>query len=117
MGKGMRVNRQHRLAIAFGIIKSIQKMNPTGTRRSHADAETPSVLGIAAGGEGRCLLVAHLNKSDFLLVRPQRLEETIYTVTRESKNGINVPLNEPFDYKVGHCFCHNYSPALAAHPG
>jgi hypothetical protein len=115
--KGVSGNSQNRMAVAFGIIESIQKMNPTGTRRSHADAETPSVLCITAGGEGRCLFVPNLNKSDFLLVRPQRLEETIYTVTRKSKNGINVPLNEPFDYKVGYCFCHNYSPALAAHPG
>src|SRR5690349_17889360 len=99
-------NCQHRLAVAFGIIESIQKMNPTGTRRSHADAETPSVLGIAAGGERRGLFVPHLNKFDFLLARPQRLEKTIYTVTREAENGIDAPADQPLEHEVGYCFCH-----------
>src|SRR5215831_12589980 len=86
-------------------------MNPTRSRGRQTHPQTARVFGIATGGEGGGLFVAHLNKLERVLMRPQRLEQAINAIVRQAKNGLHPPINEPFDHQIGNRLCHDTLPS------
>src|ERR1700734_3225582 len=83
--KGMARNSQDRLQVAFGVIKTIQQMNASGTGGCKANSQTASELGVAASGEGGRFFVPHLDKSQFVLVRAQSFKNAVNTISREAE--------------------------------
>jgi hypothetical protein len=79
---------------------------PPGPRGRQADAEPSGVLGVAAGGEGRRLLVPHLHELQLVLVRMQGFEDAVDAVSGKAKDGVHAPLLQPLDQQLGYVHCH-----------
>src|SRR4051812_41196671 len=82
--------------IELGIVKAIQQMNAAGPRRSQTDTQLASELRICAGHECGGFLVPHLNKTNFSLIDPQRLHDSVDTIARQSENKLHSPIDKPF---------------------
>jgi hypothetical protein len=67
-------------------------MNPTGTGRSQADTQFPSVLGIAAGHKRRRFFVPYLDETDLFLAPAQRFHNPIDAVAGKTKNYFHAPI-------------------------
>ena len=65
--EGVPGDRQHRLAVALGVVQAVEQVDAAGAGGRQADAEPAGVLGVAAGGEGGRLLVPHLDELDLVL--------------------------------------------------
>ncbi len=98
---------EYRLAIALRVVQAVEEMDAARSRGREADAEASGVLGVAAGGEGSCLLVADLNEGDFLPTFSQRLEDAVDAVAGQAEDGVHAPSNEAVDQQFGdglrHC--------------
>src|SRR5665213_12381 len=99
-------NGEHRLAIALGIVESVEQMDAARPGRRETYTQSARVLGIAACSERSRLLVSHLNERDLLLPGAQRLEDAVDPVTGKSENRVNAPCDEPFDEEIGDRVCH-----------
>ena len=91
---------QHWLVIEFGIIESVQEVDAAGARSRQAYPQPSCELGVTAGHKGGCLFVAHLNKSDLLLVGSKRLHDAVDAVPRESENDFNTPIDQGFNQHI-----------------
>lgn len=80
---------KHRLQVALCIIKSVEQMHTTWARGGAAHPKTPCVLCIAHGGEGRGLFMPHLDELQLVLMRSQRLEEPVHSISGKAKHRIN----------------------------
>ena len=60
-------NRQHRLMIQLGVVKSVEKMNSTRTRGSQTHSEPARELGVSTCHECGGFLVAYLDEADLVL--------------------------------------------------
>ena len=65
--EGVAGDRQHRLAVALGVVEAVEQVDAAGAGGGHAHAQAAGELGIAAGGKGRRLLVTHLDESHLVL--------------------------------------------------
>ena len=83
--EGVAGDRQHRLAVALGVVQAVQQVDAARARGRQADAEAAGVLGVAARGERRRLLVPHLDEADLVLVRAQRLEDAVDAVAGKAE--------------------------------
>ena len=91
---------QHRHVVELGIVESVQEMDAARTRGSQAYPQPSRELGVTAGHKGGCLFMAHLNKSNFLLVGSKRLHDPVDAVPRESKNDFNAPIDQGFNQHI-----------------
>ena len=64
---------------------------PPGPGGGEAHAEPAGVLGVAAGHEGRGLLVPHLDEADLVLARAQRLHDAVDAVARACPKTMSTP--------------------------
>src|SRR5438270_10145117 len=71
-------------------------MNAARPRCGKAYAQLPRELCVTTSHKGGSLLMAHLNKSDFLLVRAQGLHNSVDTVSRKAKYHFYAPVNQSF---------------------
>ena len=53
--------------------------------------------------------MAHLDKPDLVLMRPQRLKEPINAIAGQSKHCIDTPADKALDDQVSNCFGHVFS--------
>ena len=61
-------DREHRLAVQFGVIQAVQQMNAAGAGSCKADTQLAGVFRIGAGHERGGFFVPHLDESDFVLL-------------------------------------------------
>ena len=94
-------DRQHRLAVELGVVESVQQMNAARTRGRQANAELAGELRISAGHEGGGFFVAHLNEADLVLVRAQRLHDSVDAIAGKPENDFHAPVDQPFDKYIG----------------
>ena len=65
-------DRDDRLVVELGVVEAVQQMDRARAGRGHADADLAGELGMAAGHEGRHLLVADLDQLGVVLRRGRR---------------------------------------------
>jgi len=87
-------DREHRLAVHFGVIEAVEQMDAARAGGGQADAELAGVLGVAARHERGGLLMAHLDEADQLLALPQRLDDAVDAVSRDTEDGIHSPVDQ-----------------------
>jgi hypothetical protein len=93
-------NGEHRLPIELGVVEAVEKVNATRPRRRETDAELTGPFGIGTGIEGGGLFVPNLDEADPILPGPQRFDDTVDSVSRDSKDGVDPPLQESLDEYV-----------------
>ena len=76
-------------------------MDAAGTRGREAHAQFPGPFGIAAGHEGRALLVPHLHETDLVLTRPERLHDPVDPVARQAEDDLDLPIQQCFNERIG----------------
>ena len=99
--EGVAGDRQHRLAVALGVVEAVEQVDAARPGRGQADAQPAGVLGVAAGGERGGLLVPHLDEADLVLVRAQRLEDAVDAVAGEAEDRVHAPVDQPLDQQIG----------------
>ena len=104
---GMAGDGQHGGMVQLGVVKPVQEMDGAGTARREANTQPPRELGVAAGGEGRRLLVPALDEADLFLVLAQRLEDPVDPVSRESERRVHSPGEQLLDDDVPGCLGHH----------
>jgi hypothetical protein len=83
--------REDRLTVELCVIEAIEKVDAARTGSADADPQLARELGIAAGHEGRRLLVAHLHEAHPILLLTKRFDQAVDSVTGDSKDDINSP--------------------------
>ena len=83
--KSMPGDGQHRLAVAFRIVKPIQKMNSAGSGRRDAHSESAGIFCITARRKCGCFFVSYLNESEFFLMSAQGLEDAVNPIAGNPK--------------------------------
>src|SRR5206468_10415209 len=89
--EGVAGNREHRLAVALGVVQAVQQVYSAGPRCGQTDAQPPGVFGVTTGGESSRLLVADLNKLHPILMGAQGFEDAVDPVAWESEDRVNAP--------------------------
>ena len=79
-------DRQHRLAVEFGIVQPIQKVNAARTGGRQTATRLPGVFGIGAGHKRGGLFMANLDESDRVLPFPQGLHDAVDAVARQPEH-------------------------------
>ncbi len=92
--KGMTGNGKHRLQIAFCVIKTVKKMNPSrpGCRAAHSNPA--GVFGISNRCKRGSFFVADLYEFQLVLMSSECFEETVHSIPGKAKNRIHSPLNQ-----------------------
>ena len=103
-------DRQHRLTVHFGIVQTIEQMNAAGSRSCQAYAQAAGEFCISAGHECGRFLVAHLNETDFILSRAQRLDDPVNAVAGQPEDHIDAPIDEHVDQQICASFSHGRFP-------
>src|SRR4051812_21553857 len=85
-------------------------MNAAWTRGGEANPQSPGELGIAAGHQGRCLLMPHLHEADAILALPQRLHDAVNAIARQPEDGIDTPLEQAFHHTISGSSSHGFFP-------
>jgi hypothetical protein len=98
-------NGQHRLTIAFGIVKAIEKVNAAGARGSDAYSHPARVFRVATGGERRGFLVPNLYELQLVSMGPKSFKHSVYTISGKAEDYFYSPIDEPLYDHV--CYCHH----------
>ena len=98
---GLARDGKHRRPVLLGVIEAVQEMNRAGPRGGDADAEAARELGVAAGHEGRGLLVADLDEAHLVLPRPEGLHQPIDAVAGQPEDHVHFPVDQPIDDELG----------------
>ena len=104
--EGVAGDRENRLAVALGIIESIEEMQPTGTGGGQTDAEASGKFGEPAGRKRRRLFMPYLNQLNAALSPAQRFEYAVDTVAGKTEDGVHFPVNQPVDQQICHGVSH-----------
>jgi hypothetical protein len=91
---------QNGLAVALGVVESIQQMDSTRPRSRNADAQAAGVFRIAACRKRGGLLMPDLDESYFLLRDSESFEDAVDTIAGEAKDRIDAPIDQSRDQKV-----------------
>jgi hypothetical protein len=75
-------------------------MNAAWTRGGEANPQSPGELGIAAGHQGRRLLMTHLHEADAVLALSQRLHDAVNAIAWQPEDGIDTPLEQAFHHAI-----------------
>src|SRR5690349_17909306 len=92
---------QHGLPVEFGVIEAVEEVNAARARSCQAHSEPARPFGVAAGHEGRGLLVANLNEPDLLLTLAEGFDDSIDAVAGNSEYDFHAPMNQSVDEHVG----------------
>src|SRR4051812_2437534 len=92
---------EYGLAIQFGVIESIEKVNGAGTRGGETNAEFACGFRISAGHEGGRLFVSYLDELDFVLASAESFHDSVDTVSGQAKNVFNSPTQQSLNKNVG----------------
>src|ERR1041384_5523899 len=90
-------NGKHRLVVKFGIIESIQQVNPARPGSGEANAELAGELCITARHESSGLFMPHLDKSNLVLASAKRFHDSIDSVARKPENDFYSPVQQSFN--------------------
>src|SRR5437764_7211378 len=93
-------DRQYRDTVEFGVVEPVQQVNAAGPRGRDADAEPAGEFRVAAGGEGRGLLVPHLDKANAVLAFAERLDNAVDAITGDAEYGVDAPCQQGVDQNV-----------------
>lgn len=97
-GWDMRRNGQDLRARAVSIKQAADEMKVVWSTRARTDGEVARHLGVAGGGKGRDLIVAHMHPFDALLLT-QRLGQPVQTVSDCSEDALDAHLPQYLDDK------------------
>jgi hypothetical protein len=92
--KGMPGDGEHGLAIALGVVEAVEQVNTARSGSRHADAQPAGVLGVAAGREGRRLLVPHLDVLELVLVLAPGLEDAVDAIAGQAENRVHASFQQ-----------------------
>src|SRR5438876_4702811 len=98
---------EHGLSVALSVVETVQQMNSARTRGRQAHAKSAGIFRVAAGRESGGFLVPDLDEPDLVLIRPERLENSIDAVAGEAENSLDTPLDQAF-HKQFRCIFVNY---------
>ena len=96
------------------VIKPVEEVNSTWTRRCEADTQPAREFGVSAGHERGGFLMANLDKADIVLALPQRLHNPIDPVAGNSKYRVHTPIEEAVNKNISGGSCHGISEKLSA---
>ena len=91
---------QDRGVIELGVVEAVEQVDGPGPAGGEADAQPPGELGVAAGGEGRRLLVPALDEADLVLVLAQGLEDPVDPVAGQAEGRVHAPVDQLLDDHV-----------------
>src|ERR1700736_260455 len=97
---------QNRRSIKLRIIKPVEEVNSTRTRRGEADTQPAGELGVSAGHERGGFFMANLDEAYIVLALPQRLHNPIDPVARNSKYRVHTPIEEAINKNISGGSCH-----------
>jgi len=90
--QGVAGDGQHRLPVALGTVQAMEQDHAARAGGGHASAQLAAVPGVAGRSERGGFLVAHRDEAQLVLVRAQRLEQTVDAVAGAAGDGVNVPI-------------------------
>jgi hypothetical protein len=96
----MRGDRQHRHAAAMTVVESVDEVQVARTAAAGADRELAGEMRLGAGGEGRGLLVAHVNPID-AFDATQRVGEAVERIAYDAVDTPDAGLLQRFRHEVG----------------
>ena len=67
MGGDLRGNGENRYAVTVAVVEPVDQVQVARAAAAGADGETPSEVRLGASGEGRSLLVSHVDPSELVL--------------------------------------------------
>src|SRR5262245_22332966 len=76
-------DRQHRHAAAMAVVEPVDEVQVARTAAARADGELAGEMRLGAGGEGRGLLVTHMNPVD-ALDATQRVGEPVERIAYDA---------------------------------
>jgi hypothetical protein len=77
--------------IHFCVVEAIQEMNAAWTGSCDTHTQSAGELRIGASHEGSCLFMPHMNEPYPILLCPERFEDSVDPVARETEYGVNAP--------------------------
>src|SRR5437764_3301430 len=102
--------------VELAVVEAVQQMDRAGAGGGHAHAHVAGELGVRGRGEGRYLLVAHLDELRFLdLV--EGAEQAVYPVTRVAVDLAHAPFVEAAQDELCNVLTHALSLSLDDHVG
>jgi hypothetical protein len=104
--KRMPRNREYGLAVAFGVIQSVQQVQSTRAGCRQAHAEPPGEFRIAACRKGGGFLVAHLNDFNAALPTPEGFKNTVDAVAWKTEDRVHFPVDEAIHQQICNGVCH-----------
>ena len=104
--KGVAGDCQDGLAIEFGVIETVQQMQPARSRRRETDPKFVRKLCITTGSEGSRFFMTDLDDGNGISMHTQGFINTVNAVARQTKNGIDAPIDQSFDQQVRNCLDH-----------
>jgi len=89
-------------------------MDATGAGSGDAAAEPAGEFGIAASGERRRLLVAHLDEADPVLVFAEGFDDAVDPIAGDAEHGVDAPIHDGFNENIAGGLGHGRDPCKRA---
>ena len=93
-------DRQYRNTVELGVVEPVQQVDAARAGGCDADAEATGKFGVAAGGEGRRLLVPYLDKADLVLALAEGFDDAVDAIAGNAEDGIDAPSQQGVDQNV-----------------
>src|SRR4051812_20663060 len=74
-------DREHRLAVQFGVVQPIQQVNASGPGGRYTNTQSAGELCVPARHERRGFLMPRLDESNLVLRLAQSLYQTVHTIS------------------------------------
>ncbi len=95
--KRMARDGEHRLPIAFRVVKPVQQMHAAGTGGRETHAQAPRVFGVSTRRKSCCFFVADLDESDLVFARSKRFKNPVYPVSGKAEDRVHSPIDQSFN--------------------
>ena len=94
-------DREDRLMVELRVVQTVQQVDPARAGRRQADAQTARRFGVCRRHEGGGFLVHDEDEPNPILVPTEALRESVDAVARQTEDGVDAPVDEPFDEQLG----------------
>src|SRR5581483_7786674 len=94
-------DRDDRLMVELGVVKTVEEMDRTRARRRHADSDVAGQLGVRGRGEGGDLLVARLGELELVADLVEGAEQAVDPVARIRVDALDAPFGEAVEDELG----------------
>jgi hypothetical protein len=105
LARNMGGDRQHRHAAAMAVVEPVDEVQVAGPAAAGADRELAGEMRLGAGGEGRGLLVPHMDPINALQAA-QRIGEGVERIAHHAVDALDARLLQRFGHEIGNGFRH-----------